>query len=169
MPSWVASILRVLSDSVLQALMDWWKAEEAEAAKSAAKAREQQLRSVREGLARESEIAERILQTPAPASGKDWNKSALLLLLWILILPLAGCFRHYIVQEPYYPVPPLPERPVLVDLSPFNEREQQLATYAAALEQVVIEIRISAIRANSENDYPVSAEDAAWFAERTNP
>lgn len=168
MPSWVSSIVRVLFDSLAQAVMDWWKAEEAEAAKSAAKAREQQLRSVREGLAREADLAARILQTSTPTSGKDWN-AARLLLLGLLVLPLAGCFRHYIVQEPYYPVPPLPDRPVLIDLSPFNHREQQLASYASTLAQIIADIRLSALKANIENEYPVAAEDAAWYAERTSP
>ncbi|NEN87924.1 MAG: hypothetical protein F6K48_02980 [Okeania sp. SIO3H1] len=156
--------LKAISEGFLNALVTWWKAEEGEAAKSQAKAVEKQLESVKEGMKIQAEMAEKVLKAEAPTSGAAWNK-LLLILACIPLLSGCGLFRFHVYNRPYVPVPPQVEKPTLGDESPFNEREQVLASYAIKMREAVNAARAYAIESNSEQGYPVSPEDEKWLAE----
>ena len=158
---WLKPIFDSLFSSVIAAFTDWWRQEEAEAAQSKAEARQAQLESVREGLEVQATMARKALEAgkATPTSGAAWNAASLLL----ACLCLQGCFRFYVYARPYQPVPPLVERPVLADESPFTEREQALASYATQLEAATAEARAWAIEQNQQQGYPVTPEDAAWL------
>lgn len=155
------AVLSAILQTVLRGIMDWWKGEQAEAAKWAAKTREQQLESIKTGKAKEREYVEALAEARAnPAqSGAMWNKKlATAALLLMIVLPLQGCFRFYSYTVPYRPVPPKIERPVLEDESPFNQREQKLAAYAGQLEVAYEKVRQEAIDSNEEHGYPAPEE-----------
>lgn len=162
--------LKALSEGVLTALAsaisDWWRAEEAEAAKSKAKAIEHQLDSVKEGLAIQAEMARKTAEASSstPSSGAGWNASRVVpVILLGIFLQGCGLFRIYVYTEPYQPVPPAVERPVLEDESAFNPREQVLAGYASELEAALAEARAYAIEQNQQQGYPVDPADAEWL------
>jgi hypothetical protein len=162
MSGWVKTIFESLFSSIAAAIAGWMRQEQAEAAKAEAKAREAQLDSVREGLRVQAEIAREVVEAQAPTTGAGWNAGLLLL----VCLSLSGCFRFHVYSRPYQPVPPLVERPHLADESPFNDREQALASYAVQLEAALHALRAWAIEQNEQQGYPVSAEDAQWLRQQ---
>lgn len=160
--AWLKPVLDSVLSSVLAAAMQWWRQEQAEAAKSRAAARKQQLRSVKRGLEAQAAMAKKALQArrQVPASGKAWNAKAAPLIACLL---LTGCARFQTFSEPLMPVPMLIDRPTFDDESPFTEREQALADYAAGLESTLWAVRAYAIERNQENGYPVTAEQEQWL------
>jgi hypothetical protein len=158
--NWLKALAESLFSSLFQSIAAWWKEEQAAAAASAAKAREAQLNSVREGMAVQAEIARKTVEAAqkAPATGAGWNAGLLLLLCCLL----SGCFRFHVYASPYQPVPPHVPRPVL-DESPFSEREQALVSYAVQLEAALHAVRAYAIAKNQDQGYPVDPADLEWL------
>lgn len=161
---WLKALGEGIFNSIIGALTDWWAHEEAEAAKSQAKARDKQLESVKTGMQVQAEMARKTAAaaTSAPKSGAGWNAAPLLLAC--LLLQGCGLFRFEVYTHPYQPVPPRVDRPVLEDESPFNDREQVLATYATSLEAALNEARAYSIEQNQAQGYPVDPADAEWLA-----
>lgn len=159
MGAFFTSILKTL----IEGFVSWFKQERLEADAWAAKAKEQQLESMREGVAREKQLLESLNAavekaktfTPADfAAGKT-------LLLLLLLFPLAGCFRFYVYSKPYQPVPPkLPPRPAyeLVEGEVVSDRETRLVQYAVTLEAAYNNVRADIIKQNTEQGYPDISE-----------
>lgn len=152
-------IVQNIVSSIIAAITQRWDREQAEADRAAAKAREWQLEQAREHLRVQAAMREKMEKADAPSSGAAWNAGRLI----ALALLLTGCFRHYVPVHTYIPVPPLPERPVLEDESPFNDREQALAGYAVRVETALAEARAFAIEQNLANGYAVEPADEAWL------
>jgi len=153
------SILSAIVKGLGQVIMDWWRAEQAESAKWAAKTRERQLISIKEGKKIEQDYVntlQKARKNPA-RSGALWNAKVTILLLLCPFI-LCGCFRFHVYAAPYRPVPPKIERPILENESPFSEREQKLVNYASELETVYSKIRQEAIESNQKNGYPSPEE-----------
>src|SRR6056297_715830 len=126
----LGTLIKSIMSSIIAAITQRWDREQAEADRAAAKARQWQLEQARDHVRVQAAMAATVQKTTAPTSGGAWNAAPLLL----ACLSLVGCFRHYTPVVQPFPVAVLIERPVLKDESPFSEREQQLATYAARLE-----------------------------------
>jgi hypothetical protein len=148
-------ILKVLADS----FKDWFKEERVEADAWAAKAKEQQLESMRDGIEREKLLQKELVDVGEKAktfSAADWAAGKTLLLCFLL-LPLAGCFRFYVYSKPYQPVPPpLPPRPAytLLPEEVVSDRELSVIQYAATVEKSYNTVRADIIKQNVESGYP---------------
>lgn len=153
------TIIQAVLGTVLSAVQDWWRAEQAESAKWAAEARGMQLESIKVGQQVEQDYLKALEGARGATSGSMWNaKVVALLLMAPVLLSMQGCFRFYVAAEPYRPVPPKIERPVLEDESPFSAREEKLAAYAESLAVVYRQIRRDAIEANERNGFPTPEE-----------
>lgn len=162
------SIVSGLVKALGALFIDWWKEERAVSDSYEARARKEQLDSMREGRETENRIKREVDAVHTIGSPADWRNRVLLL---ALLLPLVGCFRFHVYHAAYRPIPPAieavePSSPTEADLVkqleacragqevPFSSREVSIFTYAAKLERAYNLIRQDAIQANQESGYP---------------
>lgn len=159
----MTAFLATLFKTLLASVVEWFQGERAEADQWAAKAKEQMLDSMKEGMKEEIKLRKQLVATEAKAtsfSPSDWAAGKTLLLV-ISVLGLSGCFRFYVYNQQYQPVPPsLPPRPAyeLAEGEVVGDREVQVIRYAATVEKAYNDVRESVIKQNIKAGYPETSE-----------
>lgn len=141
-------ILGAFFKSIISSITAWFEKEQLEEAKSLAAAREKQLESIKNGKAAEKVIKDSMKEAKnKQISVSGWNSGLLIL---FLVLPLlSGCFRHYVTAPQYQVVPPAIKRPQVPSEPPeWTDREIILKDYAVQLEAAYEKIREAAIAHN---------------------
>lgn len=174
--SW-AAVLKPIASALFETVVDWIKGwyeqERREAAEWAAKSRERQIESLKEGRTLETEMKEARNAAVAASSAAEWNARAAArnkrnqaigaLGLVLCCFMLSGCFRFYVSAREYKPVLPVPEQPELSEEAPFDNSDfQAVLQYVAELEAVIDHYNQRAVESNIENGFEA---DRNQFAE----
>lgn len=169
--SW-AAILKPIASALFETVVDWFKdwyqQEKREAAEWAAKSRERQMESLKEGRQLETEMRVARDAAVATSSVAEWNKKAKarnernralgLVALLMCSVCLSGCFRFYVSAREYKPYLPLPKQPTLSEAAPMDNQDfQKVLQYVAELEAVVDTYNEKARLSNFENGFEAEA------------
>lgn len=171
----LSAFLKPIAEALFSTVVDWIKGwydqERREAAEWAAKSRERQIESLKEGRALEADLREAREKAVAVSSVAEWNarakarnKARSLLpvaLLLITCLPLTGCFRFYVSAREYKPYLPAPEQPTLTDAAPMDNADfRTVLQYTAELEAVIDTYNEKARISNIQNGFEEAREEA---------
>lgn len=169
--TWVA-ILKPIASALFETVVDWFKSwyeqERREAAEWAAKSRERQMESLKEGRQLEAEMRVAREAAVAASSVAEWNNKAKarnernrtlgLVALLICTACLSGCFRFYVSAREYKPYLPVPQQPVLSETAPISDQDfLKVLQYVAELQAVVDTYNEKARLSNFENGFEAEA------------
>lgn len=144
-------------------IQQWYDRERREAAEWAAKSKEAQLESFKEGKALEQKMKNAQESAPLITNVNDWNERAkqrnlantsLLIILCLFGWMQVGCFRFYVTAREYRPIIPTPEMPLLSEEAPFSDPDfLLLVEYIERLQSAVDLYNEKAHESNKEHGY----------------
>lgn len=158
------TIISVVGSLIADIFTGWFKAEKKVEAEWKSRTLEGKLESYRKSDKVEKEIR-KAKPVVVPKTASEWNRGvgrvAAPILLLFLILILSGCslFTRYVQVADRKPIIETPERPVLEEDPPFNERETKLVNYAVDLETRITKYNEWANKENIENGYTEPEEE----------
>lgn len=179
--SW-ASVLKPIAEALFSTIVDaiksWYEQEKREAAEWAAKSRERQIESFKEGRVLEAGMREARETAVAASSVAEWNRQAAernrknraLAVAGLLFctFALSGCFRFYVSAREYKPYIQVPTQPTLSEDAPMDNADfRAVLQYSTELQSVVDFYNEQARRSNIQNGFEEEAASPAEPAAST--